>query len=205
MPRQAPRASAAQSTAPSTARPTAPSTASSSASTSPGGHPGNGALTANGSAAGWASQLRLPMSLGLQTLMMALHAGEELQRAQLDCWHLALRHHEQAHRRLLASEDAAEMASVQADLLRFDTANFTHLSQRCMDTGVHLNTNLARLTAEALDGSRHHLMRSAFESFQTGLRTGIRPLDEIFNSPLLRELALKPRGTSSATPPGTGV
>lgn len=148
----------------------------------------------NGAPAGWASTLRMPMSLGLQTLMLALHTGEELQRAQLDCWHLALKHHEQAHRRLLASEDAAEMASVQADLLRFDTANLTNLSQRCMDAGVHLNTNLARLTAETLDGSRHHLMRSAFESFQTGLRTGIRPLDEIFNAPLLRELALKPLG-----------
>lgn len=143
---------------------------------------------------GWANQIRLPLSWGLQTLMLALHAGEEWQRAQLDCWHLALKHHEQAHRRLLSSEDAAEMASLHADLLRFDTANLTHLSQRCMDTGVHLNTSLARLMAQALDGSRHDLMRSAFESFQTGMRTGIRPLDEIFNAPLLRELALRPLG-----------
>jgi hypothetical protein len=151
---------------------------------------------------GWAAQVRLPMSWAMQSLMLALHAGEELQRAQLDCWHLALQHHEQAHRRLMACEDAAEMASLQADLLRFDTANLTHLSQRCLDAGVHLNTNVARLAAQTLDGSRHHLMRSAFESFQSGLRTGIRPLDEIFNAPLIRELALRPMKGMPAQPAG---
>lgn len=140
---------------------------------------------------GWTEQLRLPLSWSLQTLMLMLHAGEEWQRAQLDSWHLALRHHEQAHQRLLQSQDAAEMASLHADLLRFDTANFTQLAQRCMDTGVHLNTNVARLVAQSLDGSRSHLMRSAFESLQTGLHTGIRPLDQLFNAPLLRELSLR--------------
>ncbi|NBX96476.1 MAG: hypothetical protein EBQ88_07115 [Betaproteobacteria bacterium] len=139
---------------------------------------------------GWAGQLRLPMSWGLQTLMLMLHAGEEFQRAQLDCLHLALKRHEHAHQRLLSCEDTAEMASVQADLLRFDTANLTQLSQRCMDTGVHLNTDLARLVAQAMDGSRHHLMRSTFEGFQSGLRTGFRPLDEIFSAPILRELMM---------------
>ncbi len=146
-------------------------------------HQGNGH-----DASGWAGQLRLPMSWGLQTLMLMLHAGEEFQRAQLDCWHLALKRREQAHERLLTCEDSAEMASVQADLLRFDTANFTQLAQRYMDMGVHLNTDLARLVAQSMDGSRHQLMRSAFESFQSGIRTGFRPLDGIFASPILREL-----------------
>lgn len=140
-------------------------------------------------AAGWAGQLRMPLSWSMQTLMLMLHAGEEWQRAQLDCWHLALKRHEQAHQRLLACEDAAEMASVHADLLRFDTANLTHLSQRCMDAGVHLNTDLARLAAQTMDGSRHNMMRSSFEAFQSGLRTGFRPLDEIFSAPILRELS----------------
>ena len=138
---------------------------------------------------GWAAQVRLPLSWSLQTLMLMLHAGEEWQRAQLDCWHLALKRHEQAHQRLLGCEDTAAMASVHADILRFDTANLTQLGQRCMDTGVHLNTDLARLIAQALDGTRHHAMRSAFEGFQSGLHTGIRPLDDIFNAPILRELA----------------
>jgi hypothetical protein len=137
---------------------------------------------------GWAGQLRLPLSWSLQTLMLMLHAGEEWQRAQLDCWHLALKRHEHAHQRLLACEDTAEMASVHADLLRFDSANLTQLAQRYMDTGVHLNTDLARLIAQTLDGSRHQLMRSGFEAFQSGLRTGFRPLDEIFSAPILREL-----------------
>ena len=155
---------------------------------------GNGAAAATPSAKGpevpgWAGQLRLPMSWGLQTLMLMLHAGEEFQRAQLDCWHLALKRHEHAHQRLLSCEDTAEMASVQADLLRFDTANLTQLSQRFMDMGVHLNTDLTRLIAQTMDGSRHHLMRSAFENFQSGIRTGFRPLDEIFAAPVLRELA----------------
>lgn len=145
---------------------------------------------------GWAGQLRLPLSWSLQTLMLMLHAGEEWQRAQLDCWHLALKRHEHAHQRLLACEDTAEMASVHADLLRFDTANLTQLSQRCMDTGVHLNTDLARLVAQTLDGSRHHLMRSTFEGFQSGLRTGFRPLDEIFSAPILRELMM-PKATAA--------
>ena len=130
--------------------------------------------------------------------MLMLHAGEEFQRAQLDCLHMALKRHEHAHQRLLACEDTAEMASVHADLLRFDTANLTQLSQRCMDTGVHLNTDLARLVAQALDGSRHHLMRSAFEGFQSGLRTGFRPLDEIFSAPILREL-VTPRASTPAS------
>lgn len=148
--------------------------------------------------AGWNDQLRLPLSWSLQTLMLLLHAGEEWQRAQLDSWHLALRHHEQAHQKLLSCEDAAGMASLHADLMRFDTANFTHLSQRCLDTGVHLNTNLARLIAQTLDGSRSQLMRSAFESLQAGMRTGIGPLDEIFNSSVLRELSLRGSADRSA-------
>lgn len=147
---------------------------------------------------GWAGQLRLPLSWSLQTLMLMLHAGEELQRAQLDCWHLALKRHEHAHQRLLGCEDTAEMASVHADLLRFDTANLTQLSQRCMDAGVHLNTDLARLVAQALDGSRHHLMRSTFEGFQSGLRTGFRPLDEIFSAPILRELMMPKSAAAQA-------
>ncbi len=146
----------------------------------------------DGEVPGWAGQLRLPLSWSLQTLMLMLHAGEEWQRAQLDCWHLALKRHEQAHERLLACEDTAEMASLHADLLRFDTANLTQLSQRCLDTTVHLNTDLARLIAQTMDGSRHHLMRSAFENFQSGLRTGFRPLDEIFAAPILKELMTKP-------------
>ena len=161
---------------------------------------GNGIASGNGqeTVPGWAGQLRLPLSWSLQTLMLMLHAGEEFQRAQLDCLHMALKRHEHAHQRLLACEDTAEMASVHADLLRFDTANLTQLSQRCMDTGVHLNTDLARLVAQALDGSRHHLMRSAFEGFQSGLRTGFRPLDEIFSAPILREL-VTPRASTPAS------
>ncbi len=156
-------------------------------------HPASGAASGNGvEVPGWAGQLRLPLSWSLQTLMLMLHAGEEWQRAQLDCWHLALKRHEQAHERLLGCEDTAEMASVHADLLRFDTANMTQLSQRCLDTTVHLSTDLARLIAQTLDGSRHHLMRSAFENFQSGLRTGFRPLDEIFSAPILKELMTKP-------------
>jgi hypothetical protein len=162
---------------------------------------GNGIASGNGqeTVPGWAGQLRLPLSWSLQTLMLMLHAGEEFQRAQLDCLHMALKRHEHAHQRLLACEDTAEMASVHADLLRFDTANLTQLSQRCMDAGVHLNTDLARLVAQALDGSRHHLMRSTFEGFQSGLRTGFRPLDEIFSAPILREL-VTPRASASASP-----
>lgn len=158
----------------------------------------NGIANGQETLPGWAGQLRLPLSWSLQTLMLMLHAGEEYQRAQLDCWHMALKRHEHAHQRLLACEDTAEMASVHADLLRFDTANLTQLSQRCMDTGVHLNTDLARLVAQALDGSRHHLMRSAFEGFQSGLRTGFRPLDEIFSAPILREL-VTPRASTPAS------
>lgn len=150
---------------------------------------------------GWAGQLRLPLSWGLQNLMLMLHAGEEVQRAQLDCWHLALKRHEDAHQRLLRCEDTAEMASVHADLLRFDTANLTQLSQRFMDAGVHLSTDLARLVAQALDGSRHQLMRTSFEGFQAGLRTGFRPLDEIFSAPLLRELM---RGRTAPSEPRRG-
>ena len=150
---------------------------------------------------GWAGQLRLPMSWGLQSLMLTLHAGEEVQRAQLDCWHLALKRHEDAPQRLLRCEDTAEMASVQADLLRFDTANLTQLSQRFMDAGVHLSTDLARLVAQVLDGSRNQLMRTSFEGFQAGLRTGFRPLDEIFSAPLLRELM---RGRAAPAEPSQG-
>ncbi|MBU6194566.1 MAG: hypothetical protein KGP02_06715 [Burkholderiales bacterium] len=153
---------------------------------------------------GWSSQLRLPLSWGLQTLMLVLHAGEEFQRAQLDCWHLALKRHEHAHQRILASEDTAEMASVQADLLRFDTANLTQLGQRFMDTGVHLNTDLARLVAMVLDGSRHHLMRSTFEGFQSGIRTGFRPLDELFSAPVLREL-MTPKAQANSHSQANGV
>lgn len=191
------------SRSPSKATSRAKSGVSLNSSTSPGSHAAGGVssgqtgasavakteVNGQGAAAGWAGQLRLPLSWSLQTLMLMLHAGEEFQRAQLDCWHLALKRHEQAHQRLLGCEDTAEMASVHADLLRFDTANLTHLSQRFMDTGVHLNTDMARLIAQTMDGSRHHLMRSAFESFQSGIRTGFRPLDEIFSSPILRELA----------------
>jgi hypothetical protein len=159
---------------------------------------------------GWASQVRLPLSWGLQTLMLMLHAGEEWQRAQLDCWHLALKRREHAHQRLLGCEDTAEMASVNTDLLRFDTANMTQLAQRCMDTAVHLNTDLARVVAQSVDGSRQHLMRSGFESFQSGLRTGFRPLDEIFSAPILRELmmpraAVRTNGMEVSTGPGAGV
>lgn len=191
---------AARTPSPSSARSRRPEAPRASAAA---GYKGNGApMTAkdNGQP-GWASQLRLPLSWSLQTLMLMLHAGEEWQRAQLDCWHLALKRHEQAHQRLLSCEDTAAMASVHADLLRFDTANLTQLGQRCMDTGVHLNTDLARLIAQALDGSRHHAMRSAFEGFQSGLRTGIRPLDEIFNAPILRELA-SAAGVRAAPMPG---
>jgi hypothetical protein len=93
------------------------------------------------------------------------------------------------------------MASVHADLLRFDTANLTQLSQRFMDAGVHLSTDLARLVAQVLDGSRHQLMRTSFEGFQAGLRTGFRPLDEIFSAPLLRELM---RGRTAPSEPRRG-
>jgi hypothetical protein len=159
---------------------------------------------------GWVAQVRLPLSWGLQTLMLMLHAGEEWQRAQLDCWHLALKRREHAHQRLLGCEDTAEMASVQSDLLRFDTANLTQLAQRWMDTGVHLNTDLARLIAQSVDGSRHHLMRSGFETFQSGLRTGFRPLDEIFSAPILRELMMprasaRTNGMAVSTGPGAGI
>ena len=150
-------------------------------------------------AGGWAAALRQPMSWGMQSLMALLHAGEEFQRAQLDCWHLALKRHEDVHRRLLRCDDASEMAALQAELLRFDTANLTHLSQRFMDTAVHMNTAMARSLASMMDGGRNNFIRTAMETLQSGMRTGVRPLDDMFNLPLLRELTQRSAGLGSAT------
>lgn len=144
--------------------------------------------------AGMLAMMRNPMGWGLQNSVACLQATEELQRAQIDGVHQMLLRQEEACERLQSCKDAPELAALQAELMRFGSANLIQMSQRTMDAMMHLNTALVRSWATLVDGNRSNFTRSAFEMFQNSMHTGIKPLDDLFNAPLLRELMQPLRG-----------
>lgn len=142
----------------------------------------------------WSEPARQQMEWGLQTLVALLRGGEEIRKAQLDAAHLALTRHEEARRRVHEAGDLTQLLGLQAELWRFDGASATRYWQDLLDATMRMNAEMMRCQFEMLGAGRNEALKSAFEAMQTGLHTGIRPLDDLFNAPLNRELV----------PPGSG-
>ena len=139
-------------------------------------------------AEGWGTAIRQPMAWGLENMIGILQSSEERQRAQLDSMHLSLKRHQDIHERLQQCHDVAEMAALQAELMRFMVAHSVQLAQRCMDVGMHSQSAWARLWSGAWEAGRNSWMGNSLQAFQSGIHTGFKPIDDILAAPLYREL-----------------
>ena len=137
---------------------------------------------------GWGKALHPSLAWGLESLISWMQAAEEWQRAQLDGMHICLKRHQDVQERLKHSQDFAEIAALQAELVRFNFANSIQLAQRCMDVGMHSQTAAARLWSTALDSGRSQWISDALQTLQGGIHTGFKPMDDILSAPLYREL-----------------
>lgn len=136
----------------------------------------------------WSEQTRQQMEWGLQTTAALLRCSEEMRRTQLDAAHLALTRHEDLRQRVHEADDLAQLLSLQAELWRFDSASATRYWQDLFDAAMRLNTEMMRCQWNLLTTGRNGALKSAFEAMQSSLHTGIRPLDDVFQAAVNREL-----------------
>ena len=137
----------------------------------------------------WSEQAKHRMECGLQTLVACLRGGQEMQKAQLDAAHLALRRHEELQQRLHEAGDLSQLLGLQAELWRFDNASATRYWQDLFDAALRMNAEMLRCQVELMSTGQSDAVKTAFQTMQNSLHTGIRPLDDLFNTQLNQALA----------------
>ena len=178
---------------PSTQAPSAPTPPDAA---DPAAAAGNAAtVVANAAADASAGLARQPFDALLQQGTAWLRSMEELHTLQLNTAHLALKRLEDLQQRLQAAASGAEIASLQAEFLRFEAAAATHFWQEfaeLMLRSAALRTAaLAPFASLASFAPLAASMPSAADWLGPLLgmiHTGIQPLDVVYGAALNREL-----------------
>lgn len=131
----------------------------------------------------WAEQARHQMECGLQSMAALLQAGEELGQAQLHVAQQALKRHQALQQQLHQAGDLPQLLRLQAELLRFDPSTLARYWHECLDTTMRLNTQLVRSQMDLMNTGRSDAVRTAFQTVQTAMSPGLRPLEGLFGMP----------------------
>ena len=163
---------------------------------------------ANAAADASAGLARQPFDALLQQGTAWLRSMEELHTLQLNTAHLALKRLEDLQQRLQAAASGAEIASLQAEFLRFEAAAATHFWQEFAELMLR---SAARRTAQLGEAAPVALPAAALAPFASlasfaplaasmpgaadwigpllgMIHTGIQPLDVVYGAALNREL-----------------
>jgi len=136
----------------------------------------------------WSQSAKTQMEFGLRVMLAMLRSAEEMRKLDFDSVHLARLRHEELQQRLRDTTDPSQLVALQSDLLRFDAASATRFWQELFDVGVRMNTEMLKCVTDVADIERGDFVKSMFETMVSSMHTGIRPLDDLFNAHLNRDL-----------------
>jgi len=140
---------------------------------------------------GWVGLTRDQLELTLQSAMAWLRAVESVRKVQWDMTHLAIKRYEDMAHRLHEAKELTEVMAIQIELMRFDSAAVIRLGQELYDAAVQNATEALTQARPSFDASKLDGLKSWMQTMQSMMaHTGVRPLDDLFNQSLLRDLMM---------------
>ena len=139
---------------------------------------------------GWVGLTRDQLELSLQSAMAWLRAVESVRKVQWDMTHLAIKRYEDMARRLHEAKEFTEVMAIQVELMRFDSAAAIRFGQELYDAAVQNATDALTQARPSFDASKLDGLKSWMQAMQSMAHTGVRPLDDLFNQSLLRDLMM---------------
>lgn len=139
---------------------------------------------------GWVGLTRDQLELTLQSAMAWLRAVESVRKVQWDMTHLAIKRYEDMARRLHEAKEFTEVMAIQVELMRFDSAAAIRFGQELYDAAVQNATEALTQARPSFDASKLDGLKSWMQAMQSMTHTGARPLDDMFNQSLLRDLMM---------------
>jgi hypothetical protein len=139
---------------------------------------------------GWVGLTRDQLELTLQSAMACLRAVESVRKVQWDMTHLAVKRYEDMLHRLHEARELTEVMAIQIELMRFDSAAAIRFGQELYDAAVQNATEALAQARPSFDASRLDGLKSWMQGLQSMVHTGVRPLDDLFNQTLLRDLMM---------------
>lgn len=141
---------------------------------------------------GWVGLTRDQLDFALQSATAWLRGVEALRKVEWDMAHIALRRYEEIQQRLHRTTDLSELIALQVELMRFDSAAAIKSAQELYDAAVQGTTEALVKARSTIDASQGDGLKSWMESMQSMIHTGVRPLDDLFGSSILRDLMKVP-------------
>lgn len=139
---------------------------------------------------GWVGLTRDQLELTLQSAMAWLRAVESVRKVQWDMTHLAVQRYEDMARRLHEAKAFTDVMAIQVELMRFDSAAAIRFGQELYDAAVQNATEALTQARPSFDASKLDGLKSWMQAVQSMTHTGVRPLDDVFNQTLLRDLMM---------------
>lgn len=141
---------------------------------------------------GWVGLTRDQLDFALQSATAWLRGVEALRKVEWDMTHIALKRYEEIQQRLHQTTDLSELIALQVELMRFDSAAAIKSAQELYDAAVQSTTDALVKAKSTIDASQGDGMKSWMQSMQSLIHTGVRPLDDLFGSSILRDLMTVP-------------
>jgi Phasin protein len=141
---------------------------------------------------GWVGLTRDQLDFALQSATAWLRGVEALRKVEWDMTHIALKRYEEIQQRLHQTSDLSGLIALQVELMRFDSAAAIKSAQELYDAAVQSATEALVKAKSTMDASQGDSMKSWMESMQSLIHTGVRPLDDLFGSSILRDLMKVP-------------
>lgn len=149
---------------------------------------------------GWVGLTRDQLELSLQSAMAWLRAVESVRKVQWDMTHLAIKRYEDMARRLHEARELTDVMAIQIELMRFDSAAAVRFGQELYDAAVRNATDTLTQARPSVDAGRLDGMTTWLQGLQSMMHSGVRPLDDLFNQSLLRDLMTPPGAPGAARP-----
>lgn len=149
---------------------------------------------------GWVGLTRDQLELVMQSTTAWLRGLEAVRKVQLDMTHLMAQRHQEMQHRLHEVKELSDLVALEVDLMRFDSAAAVRSAQELYDAAVHSATEAFENARITIDSSHSDGMKTWLQSMQSMVHTGVKPLDDLFGSLLLRPLAAPPAASVGTTP-----
>jgi hypothetical protein len=165
----------------------------------PAANAASAAATMTSAPEGWVGLTRDQLDFALQSATAWLRGVEALRKVEWDMTHIALKRYEEIQQRLHQTSDLSELIALQVELMRFDSAAAITSAQELYDAAVQSATEALVKAKSTMDVSQGDSLKTWMQSMQSLIPTGVRPLDDMFGSSILRDL-MKIPGAPTQSP-----
>jgi hypothetical protein len=149
---------------------------------------------------GWVGLTRDQLELVMQSTTAWLRGLEAMRKVQWDMTHLMAQRHQELQQRLRDVKELSDLVALEVDWMRFDSAAAVRSAQELYDAAVRSATEAFENARITVDSSHNDGMKTWLQSMQSAMHTGVKPLDDLFGSLLVRPLAAPPAAGVGSAP-----